>query len=194
LVDIVVAHENLHSVFPFDRAIAKTDAKTLGPLTYGMQTYWYARHRGRWRPRHASILNIRPLTDTPWLPFARQRRPGEVVPFRQPFRRVSTPPYTIFDAPDIQITTGVTLLCPAVRTKLTIPLQSPFLKSLAQFYRGRRQAPRRRFQRWLLGNLIVSAGCVYRLTAKSYNNLAFGAVAVGGRSEALWRCRSRTSE
>jgi hypothetical protein len=35
LVDIVVANENLHSVFLFDRAIARTDARALGPLAYG---------------------------------------------------------------------------------------------------------------------------------------------------------------
>jgi hypothetical protein len=32
LFHIVVAYENLHSVFPFDRAIARTDAKALEPL------------------------------------------------------------------------------------------------------------------------------------------------------------------
>jgi hypothetical protein len=34
LLNIVVAYENLHSVF-LDRAIAVTDAKALGPLAYG---------------------------------------------------------------------------------------------------------------------------------------------------------------
>jgi hypothetical protein len=59
LVDIVVAYENLHSVFLFDRAIARPDAKALGPLAYG-----YARFPRRWRLGYASILYFRLLTDT----------------------------------------------------------------------------------------------------------------------------------
>src|SRR5262249_3623230 len=35
LVDVVVTNENLHSVYLFDRAIAGTDAKALGPLAHG---------------------------------------------------------------------------------------------------------------------------------------------------------------
>jgi hypothetical protein len=52
LVDIVVTDENLHSVYLFNRAIAGTDAKALGPLAHG-----YARFGRQWRPRSVDILN-----------------------------------------------------------------------------------------------------------------------------------------
>jgi hypothetical protein len=82
LLNIVVAYENLHSVF-LDRAIAVTDAKALGPLAYGRE-----RLPGPMAARMICLDIVFPPADgQSRLPFARQRRPREIAVLRQSFGR-----------------------------------------------------------------------------------------------------------
>src|SRR5262249_28293871 len=83
LVDVVVTNENLHSVYLFDRAIAGTDAKALGPLAHG-----HARFGGQWRPGSVDIeFRLPPAHAGCQL---RETRTSVIAFFWQLFRRVIT--------------------------------------------------------------------------------------------------------